>query len=334
MIGLGIMALCGLQFNATTYASNKSKEAILKTILFLGDSISVGAGASNDANRYTTLVAKELSNEKEILKEINVAVSGSTLVNEFGLLPFSSGYPYILKEAIKEKPDIFVIQHGTNDNAAGVSLGQFLWTYRQMIQEIKRDLPQTKIVCMTICPSWSFYAATEIWLNQANVGIQEIAAIENVLLAHTNLKLKNRRGLFPDRIHPNDEGHRIMAESVIDALRDDHTKSKDSFDFVCSYPGQYRICGYVFDVEILPRDISDGWVCFYNVQKDVFKYMSDYNIELTSPFKFYDKDFTAKRLTGEGQQKELKKEWCDSTGMGQISLPKTKSDKIIVKISF
>jgi lysophospholipase L1-like esterase len=85
-----------------------------QTILFLGDSISDGVGASNNANRFTTLLTQQLQTEDCKFIEKNLAISGSTLIQ--------SGFSTMLSQAIEEKPDIFVIQHGVNDNTFGNSL--------------------------------------------------------------------------------------------------------------------------------------------------------------------------------------------------------------------
>lgn len=303
-----------------------------KKILFLGDSISVGVGASEPGKRYSTLVTNFLSQGEKKIEEVNVAISGSTLVDQLWPAPKSSGYPYVLEKALALKPDIFVIQHGTNDNAVGASIGEFLWSYRQTVRAVKEKLPQTKIVCMTICPSWGITNATEEWLNQANVGIQEIAALENTLLAHTNFKLHNRRDLFPDGIHPNDEGHRIMAESVINALQEDKVKSKDTFDFICQGTGQYRICGTVFDIKTGDSDRKDGWVCFRNMQKGGFTYLSDYPIEITTPFLWYDKDLVINTIPKDSANGNLQGRRDPYRGCGNFSLPPTVGREVIVEI--
>ncbi|MGI9430147.1 MAG: SGNH/GDSL hydrolase family protein [Bythopirellula sp.] len=184
-----------------------------KTILFLGDSISVGSGTSSPEKKYPTVLTRLLNAETKDgeFAAVNLAIGGSTLVDQFWPAPESSGYPHMLAQAIEQAPDVLVIQHGTNDNALGHSLGRFLWTYRETVREIKKNLPNTRIVCSTICPSWKTLSATDEWVNQANAGIQEIAALENTLLAQNYLKLRHRRELLPDGIHPNDEGARVVA---------------------------------------------------------------------------------------------------------------------------
>ncbi len=262
-----------------------------KKILFIGDSISEGHAASDPSKRYTTLVTNELSEAGSDYQEINIAVSGSTLVEHPWPKHGVSGMPFKLTEAISQKPDIIVIQHGVNDNGVGSSAFEFLWNYRKMVQALKNEFPEIKIVCMTICPSWltdgSCWMLSMPWVNQVNVGIQELAARENTLVAQTNFMLQNCRELFADGVHPNDEGHRIMADSVLNALREDKKQSVDDFDVVINGSGQFRICGYVF--EISPSESSDlsGFIEFYNLTKKGFTYKSDHDVKMISPVKQY-----------------------------------------------
>lgn len=304
------------------------------TIVFVGDSISVGVGASVPANSYTTLVTNTLNKQNKgyEFKEINLAVSGSTLVDQLWPKPNSSAYPYVLEKVIRSKPDIVVIQHGTNDNACGSSIGQFLWSYQQVVRTIKEKFPQTRIVCMSICPSWGAGSSTKEWLTQANVGIQKIAAMENTLLAHANFELKNRKEIFPDGIHPNDEGHRIMAESVIKALDENEIKSKNRFDFICDGFGQYRICGYVFEVKAENSKNNNGWVCFYDVTKKGLTYISDYKVDIASPLLLYANDVTTKLSGKDANILKAKSHRNNRFGQGMFSLPQTNGKEITVKI--
>ena len=205
-----IVILYALQSNVLAEDMIKQVSCAPQKILFMGDSISVGVGASSTAQRYTTLITNKLNEGKGYFEESNVAISGSTLVDHPWPKPGSSGYPHVLKKALELRPDIFVIQHGTNDNAIGSSLEEFLWSYRQVVLTIKEKLPQTQIVCMIICPSWNVVNSSKDWLNRANIGIQEIAAMEKTLIAYVNFKLHNQKELFPDGIHPNDIGHKII----------------------------------------------------------------------------------------------------------------------------
>jgi lysophospholipase L1-like esterase len=280
-----------------------------QTILFLGDSIAEGVGASHLANRFSSLLTQQLQTENDKFVEKNLAISGTTLIQ--------SGFPAILPKAIDEKPDIFVIQHGVNDNAVGNSLSEFLWTYRETVRIIKKNLPQTKIVCMTICPSWDTTSSNE-WLIQANVGIQEIAAYERTLQADIHLALQNRSEYFPDTIHPDDAGHRIIANTLLHVIQSGKVMSPNAFNFICSEPGQYRLCRYVFELNG-PSTSEYRTAEFYGMGSERFCYRSDYAVQVTTPFHSSPDPFKMYIMDGDKQQNVEAKNL--NLGRGCFGLP-------------
>ena len=301
-------------------------------IFFGGDSISVGSGASSGERRYTTVLTGMLNAGGVKYTELNYGISGSALVDQFWPAPNCSGYPYILEKAIAQKPDVFVMQHGTNDNALGHSLGRFLWTYRHTIGTLKEKVPGITIVCMTICPSWDTLSSTDEWLNQANAGIQEIAAMENTLLAQTYFKLQYRKDIFPDGIHPDDEGHRIMAQSVLEVLRENKVQSINDFDLTFRTPGEYRMCGYSISTKGDIKQSPGKWVELYGFGQKEFEYRSDYELKIITPLRYTDHSFVVNVTFEDSTSKKIQagfSEWC---GQGYYTLPSTKGKKAKVKI--
>jgi acyl-CoA thioesterase-1 len=303
-----------------------------KKIVFMGDSISCGSGASNLEKRYSTVLTGMLNAKGGKFQEVNLGISGSTFVDQFWPAPNSSGYPYVLERVIAENPDVFVIQHGTNDNALGHSLGRFLWTYRQAVKIVKEKLPRTTIVCMTICPSWETLNSTDEWLNQANAGIQEIAAMENTLLAQTYLKLGYNSNIFPDGIHPDDTGHQVMAESVFEALEKNEPKSINNSDLTFRTPGEYRMCGYSIRTKGEQAPSADKWVELYNFGRKEFEYTSYCELEIGTPLRYADKDFTVSIKAGDSvvKVKAQVNSWC---GRANFTLPATNGKRTKVKIA-
>ena len=101
----GVLAMAGIA---------QAADENVKKIMFVGDSISVGVGASNKENRYSTVAVKMLNEAagRTAYKELNIAISGSTMTDQPWPSKHASGYPYRLKNVLKVKPDILVIQHG------------------------------------------------------------------------------------------------------------------------------------------------------------------------------------------------------------------------------
>lgn len=303
-----------------------------QTILFVGDSISVGSGASSADKRYATVLTNMLNETGGNFAEVNLGIGGSTLVDQFWPAPNSSGFPHRLQQAISEQPDVFVMQHGTNDNALGHSVGRFLWAYRESIRTLKEKVPGITIICTTICPSWDALSSTDQWLNQANVGIQEIAALENTLLAQTYLKLQYRRDLLPDGIHPDDAGHRVVAESIFEALKKNRIQQSDDFDVTFRLAGEYRICGYAIRAADGDEPWDNSWVEIYHLGQREVTYRSDYELEILTPLRYADGEAGATVTFADDSKEKATSETNDWCGQVRFVLPKTDGKIATVQI--
>ena len=285
----GAALCCGLPLIVS------AAEKPTKTILFVGDSITVGVGASKPELRYSSLAVKLLNQEAgmELYKEVNIAVSGSSMNTHPWPRKNSSGYPYMIAKAVKAKPDIVVINHGVNDNGGGTSLAQYAWCYRNFVREIKAKLPKATIVCMTITPMRAKNRNNAEWANQANAIIQEIAALENTLVAHSNLAIRNRMEFFPDGTHPNDNGYQAMAEALVKAIKANRVQRAEDFDFVIQKAGTYRLCGYTFVISPAAAK-NNAYSCFYNITNQGWSYSANGTVNILSDPLRYPKEMTCK----------------------------------------
>ncbi|MBE6369209.1 MAG: SGNH/GDSL hydrolase family protein [Lentisphaerae bacterium] len=259
-----------------------------KKILFVGDSISVGVGASSPQKRYSSVAVKMLNQAagKTVYQEINTSVSGSTMVDHPWPRANASGYPYRLENIKAIKPDIVVIQHGVNDNGGCNSLAEYVWAYRNFVRQVKTILPECRIVCMTPGPLKRDDEAYDEWINQANAAIQEIAALENTIVAQSHMALHNRMELFPDGVHPNDAGHQIMAEALVKAIQENKVQSRSNFDFTAQRAGAYRLCGYMFIVSEAAA-ANGNYTVFNNVSTAGWSYSADGPVRIfTTPLTY------------------------------------------------
>ena len=117
-------------------------------------------------------------------------------------------------------------------------------------------------------------------------GDQELVRVETgILVAQINQALDGRLDLFPDGLHPNDGGHRIMAETLVKTLKENRLQSPEKFDFIMRRAGHYRIMGYI--ISISETAAKGGMTCFYGISKDEFCYSSCGQVTLESPFRLY-----------------------------------------------
>ncbi len=173
-----------------------------KVILFFGDSLTAGYGLSTE-EAFPALLEKELNKGEKKVKIVNAGLSGETSAG--GL----SRIEWILRQPI----DIFVLELGANDGLRGLPIDQTRKNLQSIIDKVKAKNPTCKIVLagMMVPP---------------NMGKQYTDEFKNI---YPDLAKKNNATLIPfilqdvggieklnqaDGIHPNVEGHKIIANNL------------------------------------------------------------------------------------------------------------------------
>ncbi|RXJ90641.1 arylesterase [Arcobacter sp. CECT 8983] len=178
-----------------------------KTILFLGDSLTEGLGVSKD-KAYPSLIEK-LAKEKlnKNIKAINGGVSGSTTNDALSRL----------KWYLKRKPDIVFIALGANDGLRGLNLTQSQQNLEEIINYTLKANAKVLLAGMLIPP------------NYGPAYSKEFQDMYLKLKKKYNLKfmpflLKDVAGVQKlnqaDGIHPNAQGHKIIAKEVFKFLKE------------------------------------------------------------------------------------------------------------------
>ncbi len=177
-----------------------------KTILFFGDSLTAGYGLSQD-QAFPALIGKKLNDKGIETKVINAGLSGETSAG--GL----SRIEWVLRQPI----DVFVLELGPNDGLRGLPLEQTEKNLQSIIDKVKAKNPNVKIVIagMMVPPNMGpEYGAS------FKAIFPRLAAKNNATLIP--FLLENVAGIetlnLDDRIHPNVEGHKIVADNVIKAI--------------------------------------------------------------------------------------------------------------------
>lgn len=177
-----------------------------KVILFFGDSLTAGYGLSPE-EAFPALVEKKCAANGTPCQVINAGLSGETSAG--GL----SRIDWILRRPI----DVFVLELGANDGLRGLPLDQTKKNLQAIIDKVKAKYPNVKIVIagMMVPP---------------NMGPDYTAQFKKIF---PELAKKNQATLIPflledvagherlnlsDGIHPNTEGHKIVARNVYEVL--------------------------------------------------------------------------------------------------------------------
>jgi acyl-CoA thioesterase-1 len=177
-----------------------------QTVLFFGDSLTAGYGLSTE-EAFPALVGKTLTARGNPIKVINAGLSGET----------SAGGLTRIDWVLRQPVDIFILELGPNDGLRGLPLEQTEKNLQAILDKVKAKNPSAKIVIAGM-------------LVPPNMGADYSTRFSKIFPA---LAKKNKASLIPfllqdvagdeklnqaDGIHPNVEGHRIVAENVVKVL--------------------------------------------------------------------------------------------------------------------
>lgn len=177
-----------------------------KVILFFGDSLTTGYGLSPE-QAFPALVEKKCISNGTPCKAINAGLSGET----------SAGGLTRIDWVLRQPIDVFVLELGANDGLRGLPLEQTKKNLQSIIDKVKTRYPKAKIVVagMMVPP---------------NMGPDYTSSFQKIF---PELAKKNNATLIPfllqdvagheklnlgDGIHPNPEGHKIVANNVYQVL--------------------------------------------------------------------------------------------------------------------
>ena len=178
-----------------------------KTIIFFGDSLSAGFGLDEPTLAFPGLIQRKLDSLKMDYLVVNAGVSGET----------SSGGVGRIEWILNQPVDVFVLELGANDGLRGIPVETTAKNLQTIMDSVKSKNPSVKIILagMQVPP---------------NMGAKYANAFKTIF---PSLAEKNKAALIPfllegvggeptlnqaDGIHPNEEGHRKVAEVVWQTL--------------------------------------------------------------------------------------------------------------------
>lgn len=179
-----------------------------KTILCFGDSITAGYGLDDSNDAFPAIIQQKIDAEDLNYTVINSGVSGET----------TAGGKSRIDWVIKQTPDIFLLELGANDGLRGVPLTETSANLQAIIDVVKEKSPKTIIILagMELPPNMGQDYTTEFRQVFADVA-------EKNKLVFIPFLLKDVGGIpslnQSDGIHPNVEGHKILANTVWEKLK-------------------------------------------------------------------------------------------------------------------
>lgn len=171
-------------------------------ILFYGDSLTAGYGLSTE-QAFPAVVENKLKNKGKNVKVINAGLSGET----------SAGGLSRLEWILRQPVDVFVLELGANDGLRGLPLEQTKKNLQAIIDKVKSKYPGVKIVIagMMVPPNMGPDYTTEFRKIFPELAKKNDATLIPFILEDVAGNEKLNQG---DGIHPNAEGHRIVADNV------------------------------------------------------------------------------------------------------------------------
>lgn len=171
-----------------------------KTVLFLGDSLTEGHDLARE-DAFPAVLEKELKPKYPTLKIINGGVSGATSASGLKRLNWY----------VKAKPDIIVLALGANDGLRGFDLKETQKNLVSIIEEAKAKNIQIVMAGMKMPVNYGEPYRTNFEKMFPELAKKYQLPLIPFLLEGVggNPKLNN-----PDGIHPNPEGHKVLAKTV------------------------------------------------------------------------------------------------------------------------
>jgi acyl-CoA thioesterase-1 len=189
------------QAEATTTDSTTVKTS-QKTILFFGNSLTAGYGIDPE-DAFAGLTQQRLDSLGKDYRVINGGLSGETTAGGLSRLDWF----------LEDEPTIFVLELGGNDGLRGILPAESKSNLLAIIDKVKSKYPNTIIIL----------AGMQIPPNMGQEYTEEFKSIYPAVAAEKQVTLipfllegvaGNPDLNLPDGIHPTEEGHKLVFETV------------------------------------------------------------------------------------------------------------------------
>ena len=203
MLLLAALFLTASELPALAQESKASGTPI--KIVMLGDSLTEGYGLDEE-EAFPALVEKLLREEGKNVQVINAGISGSTTASGLSRL----------KWMMKSKPDWLVLALGANDGLRGQSTENIAKNLEEIISYAQSQNCRVLLAGMHVPTNYGkeyseqFYSVFKRVAEKMNVPLMPFL-LESV----GGVKEFN----LPDGLHPNQEGHKIIAKNVAGQLK-------------------------------------------------------------------------------------------------------------------
>ena len=223
-------------------ARRKPKVVPKVKVSCVGNSITYGMRLDNrDEESYPVQLQRMLGDKYEVG---NFGKSGATLLRHGHRSYFEQEE---FRQAMEFAGDIVVIHLGINDTDPRNwphFQDEFVGDYLALIDSLRSVNPKTRFIIARMTPIGSnhtrFISGTKTWHGQIQKEIETIADASGAELIDFYEPLYRYPWMFPDAVHPNAEGAKILAKTVYQGITGDY--------------GGLQLSPMFSDHMVLPRD--------------------------------------------------------------------------------
>jgi lysophospholipase L1-like esterase len=206
------------------------RSAPVKRLVALGESTTWGYSVSAKEKCWVSQVARMLEEfQGTKIEVVNQGIGSNVLTTACPSYEYSakpSALERLDVELIALKPDMVFLSYGLNDSRGGTPVETFRKAYQELIDRIRAKIDPTIVIVNTYymheflydhCPHWeeSSYDVTDVF----NAVIRQLAEANGLILADIySAEVGVDWIIDEDHCHPNDLGHRIIANRVFEAL--------------------------------------------------------------------------------------------------------------------
>jgi len=197
---------CWLGATTASLAEDSSQPAPRKTVLVLGDSLAAGYGLEPD-EAFPALLQHKIDAAGLNFQIVNAGQSGDT----------SAGGLRRINWLLRQPVDVLLLELGGNDGLRGISPAATRTNLQQIIERTRERNPSVKFVIAGMRMPNNMGEQFTREFEQVFTGLarENDASLIPFLLAGVGGDPKLN---LPDLIHPNAEGHRIVARNVWQVL--------------------------------------------------------------------------------------------------------------------
>ncbi len=174
-----------------------------KTLVIIGDSLTEGYGVARES-AFPAVLQEKIKNQWKV---INSGISGATTASAKGRVNW----------VLKSKPDLVMLILGANDGLRGLKVSESKKHLEEAIQILKQNKIKTILGGLYMPPNYGKDYSSQFKSMYADLSKKHNLPLVPFILDQVAGDPKYN---LADGIHPNEEGHKIIANKVYESIKE------------------------------------------------------------------------------------------------------------------